>query len=95
MDDSQVNDATNIAKLISDHQRVKILGLIEPGNLSVGEIAEALESTQPAISHHIALLKAGGLINPNRVGKNNYYAHTKRGSKVMKSVRTFAAISAS
>ena len=44
--------------------------------------------SQPAVSHHLALLRHGGLIAPRRQGKNNYYALTEAGTQLMQVVRT-------
>ena len=37
--------------------------------------------SQPAVSHHLALLRHGGIIAPRRQGKNNFYSLTETGSR--------------
>jgi len=38
--------------------------------------------SQPAVSHHLALLRHGRLIEPRRSGKHNYYALTEAGREL-------------
>jgi DNA-binding transcriptional ArsR family regulator len=94
IDDTAILDVTNIAKLIADPSRVKILSLVEPGTLTVGEIANEMEQAQPAISHHIALLRVAGLIVSTRDGKHHLYRLTKTGKTLAKVVRTLGAMAA-
>ena len=37
---------------------------------------------QPAVSHHLALLRHGRLIEPRRMGKHNYYYLTDAGREL-------------
>jgi ArsR family transcriptional regulator len=36
-------------------------------------LCNLLGQSQPAVSHHLALLRVAGLIEPRRAGKHNYY----------------------
>lgn len=49
-------------KAISDPVRRKILVLLREKELSAGEIAQLLQMTPPATSHHLQKLKYAGLI---------------------------------
>jgi DNA-binding transcriptional ArsR family regulator len=65
---SEYRTTAEMLKLVSDATR---------GPLNVGEICDRLEvQSQPAVSHHIALLRHGRVIIPSRQGKNNYYSLT-------------------
>ena len=46
-----------------------------------------LNQTQPAVSHHLALLRHGGIIIPRRQGKNNFYGLTEVGEDLVKLIR--------
>ncbi len=37
------------------------------------KLCQVLEQSQPAVSHHLALLRIAGLIDRRRDGKHNYY----------------------
>jgi ArsR family transcriptional regulator len=60
-------------KLISDPTRLRILMLVENESLSVAELQEVLGMGQSRISTQLSQLKAEGLVNDERSGKNNIY----------------------
>ncbi len=61
------------AKALADDTRQQIMRLCCCQWLSVGEIVEALQVTQPTVSHHLSLLKAARLVNVRREGKQIFY----------------------
>jgi ubiquinone/menaquinone biosynthesis C-methylase UbiE/biotin operon repressor len=63
----------NSLRLLADPTRIRLLHLLEGGELSVAEIQEVLGMGQSRISTHLAQLKAAGLAIDRRVGKNIYY----------------------
>ncbi len=54
--------------------RLKILQLLERGELSVSALAEAAEATQPNVSKHLKVLQDAGLIRRRQQGNNAYYS---------------------
>jgi len=63
-----------ILKLLADETRLKILlSLAREGELHVSALCERLGQSQPAVSHHLALLRAAGLLESRRDGKHNFY----------------------
>lgn len=65
---------TQIFKLLADESRLKILlALAEDGELHVSALCNLLSQTQPAVSHHLTLLRMTGLVGFRRDGKHNYY----------------------
>jgi ArsR family transcriptional regulator len=62
------------AKALADSTRQKIMQLICCGWLSVNEIVEQMQVTQPTISHHLAILKEAGLVNVREEGKQTFYS---------------------
>ena len=69
-----LSDTAEIFRLLSDETRLKVLALLMPGGeLNVRTLCEQLEQSQPAVSHHLALLRTKGLIRIRREGKHNYY----------------------
>ncbi len=70
-----VNDLVKLFKLLSDETRLRILYyLTQKDELHVRALCELLEESQPAVSHHLALLRTAGLIERRREGKHNFYA---------------------
>jgi len=68
-------DLVQVFKLLSDETRLRILlYLTREQELHVTALCEKLGQSQPAVSHHLALLRVAGLIEPRRDGKHNYYS---------------------
>lgn len=61
-------------KLLADATRLRILLVLRDGELNVTEFCKHLEQSQPAVSHHLRLLRLSGLIHLRRSGKHNYYS---------------------
>ena len=81
--------AATLLKQVSDPTRLQVILMLSDGEKHVGALSEELSQSQPAVSHHLALLRHGGIIAPRRVGKNNFYALTETGEQlagVVKSV---------
>ena len=61
-------------KLLSDETRLRILFfLMQQEELHVRALCDLLGQSQPAVSHHLALMRVAGLIESRRDGKHNYY----------------------
>lgn len=60
-------------KLLADETRLRILLLLQRSELNVGTLCQLLRQSQPAVSHHLALLRSAGLIEMRRDGKHNFY----------------------
>lgn len=69
-----VKDLVRVFKLLSDGTRLRILlYLIQRGELNVRDLCERLAQSQPAVSHHLALMRMAGLVDCRRAGKHNFY----------------------
>jgi len=79
--------AAILLKQISDATRLQIILMLAEGERHVGALCEALNQNQPAVSHHLALLRHGSIISPRRAGKNNFYSLTPAGVELAKVVR--------
>ena len=61
-------------KLLSDETRLRILFYLrQREELHVRALCDLLKQSQPAVSHHLALLRVAGLIEARRDGKHNFY----------------------
>lgn len=68
-------DLVQVFNLLSDETRLRILlYLTRQRELHVTALCEKLGQSQPAVSHHLALLRVAGLIEARRDGKHNYYS---------------------
>ncbi len=63
----------DFAKALADETRQQIMRLCCCKWLSVNEIVEALEVTQPTVSHHLGVLRDAGLVSMRREGKQIFY----------------------
>jgi ArsR family transcriptional regulator len=66
-------DPVLFAKALADETRQKIMKLCCCEWLSVNEIVEHLDVTQPTVSHHLAILREAGLVNVREEGKQTFY----------------------
>ena len=77
--DSRIREAALALKLMGDSTRLSILEILSRGERNVGDLCDELLSqslpanTQPAVSHHLSLLRHGKLVRSNRNGKENLY----------------------
>lgn len=76
MTSQQIDQLVEFYKILGDTTRLKILLLLKK-KYCVNELAEMMEMAQPAISHHLSILKTMGLVKKQRVGKNVYYLLNK------------------
>ena len=75
LSDEMLRELCQIFKLLADETRLRILAyLAHEGELNVTELCERLGQSQPAVSHHLALMRVAGIIEPRRAGKHNYYS---------------------
>jgi ArsR family transcriptional regulator len=73
--DVVVKELRQVFKLLADETRLRILMyLVQAGELNVSELCDRLGQSQPAVSHHLALMRVAGLIAPRKDGKHNYYS---------------------
>jgi DNA-binding transcriptional ArsR family regulator len=71
-------------KAIAEPRRRQILALVRDGELSAGEIASHFDVTRPAISQHLTVLKAAGLISERRIGTRRLYQARPEGLSELK-----------
>ena len=69
-----MHDLLNIFKALSDETRIRILKLLEEGELCVCDIVTALDMVQPKVSFHLCVLKDAGLIKDRKQGKWIHYS---------------------
>lgn len=67
-----------VAKAVADPSRVRILKLLESGELCVCQITTVLDLAPATISKHLAALKTAGLLQQRRDGKWVYYRLAER-----------------
>ncbi len=61
------------AKAISDETRVRILKLLEKGELCVCQLMDILNMKQSTVSKHLGILKTAGLVEYRKNGTWTFY----------------------
>jgi ArsR family transcriptional regulator, arsenate/arsenite/antimonite-responsive transcriptional repressor len=69
-----MQEILNIFKALSEETRLRILKLLEHGELCVCDIVAALDTIQPKVSFHLSTLKESGLIRDRKQGKWVHYS---------------------
>jgi len=63
----------NIFKALAEETRLRVLRLLQHGELCVCDIVAALDMIQPKVSFHLAVLKDAGFIKDRKQGKWVHY----------------------
>ena len=69
---------------LGDANRRLILRLLSQGDLAVGELAEALPISRPAVSRHLRLLKEAGLVAERAEGTRRFYQLQREGADAVR-----------
>src|SRR5437867_8167755 len=81
------NELTQLAGFaaLSDPTRRQVLERLVHKPLSVGELADGLPVSRPAVSQHLKVLKDAGLVRDEANGTRRVYRVDPRGIEAMKS----------
>jgi len=63
-----------ICHTLANPKRLEIIDKLRTRELSVTELAEALEISQSNLSQHLALMRERGIVTTRRKGLNIYYS---------------------
>ena len=66
------HEPTRILRLLAEPLRLRLLHLLTAGELSVGELATALNARQSLVSTHLARLSEEGLAQVRREGRSSF-----------------------
>lgn len=69
-----MHDLLNIFKALSDETRLRILKLLEHGELCVCDIIAVLKMSQPKVSFHLGILKEAGFVKDRKEGRWIHYS---------------------
>lgn len=62
-----------VFEAVSEPTRRAMLDLLAAGERSVSELVECFDVTQPAISHHLRILREAGLVRTRKAGRQRLY----------------------
>jgi DNA-binding transcriptional ArsR family regulator len=69
---------------LGDPTRRAVLKRLRGGGRSVGEIAQGMKVTRPAVSQHLQVLKAARLVTVHAVGTRRVYAIDASGIRTLR-----------
>lgn len=75
----------DVLKALAEPRRQEILKLVSDRELASGEIAAHFEVSRPAISQHLQVLKAAGLVHERREGTKHFYLARPEGLAELRS----------
>ena len=61
-------------KALGDETRLKIIHMLSEKEMCVCEVIDQLDLSQPAISHHLKILRQAGLVKDSKEGKWVFYS---------------------
>lgn len=69
----RIEETTRTLRALGDETRLRMLALLEQGELSVSELQEALNMGQSRISTQLTQLREAGLVHDRRAGRRSFY----------------------
>jgi DNA-binding transcriptional ArsR family regulator len=69
----RLEKAVEVLRVLAHPHRLRICDLLLCDRMAVGELAEHLEIPPNAVSQHLNLMKAHGILDREREGKTVYY----------------------
>lgn len=69
----RLEKAVEVLRVLAHPHRLRICELLLAGRMSVGELADVLRVPPNAVSQHLNLMKAHGILEREREGKTVYY----------------------
>ncbi len=73
---------SEVCKTMANPKRMEIIYLLKEGEMSTGDLSEALALAKANVSQHLSVLRSAGIVKSRRVGVNVYYSISN--SKIVK-----------
>ena len=87
---SEYAEAAKVFKAFCDENRVQILRLLQDGEKCACRILDALQISQPTLSHHMKILCDSGVVIGRKDGKWMHYSISRSGlEKVISCLNEF------
>lgn len=83
-------------RILGDQTRLKLMLEVGEGEKNVTELYKKLRIPQPTVSHHLSILRMGGLVTTRRSGKEIFYsAGTVKPPKLARAIKAILEIASS
>ena len=89
-DSIKMEEAAYTLKAISNGTRLCVISILsEQEEMTVSQLVEQLNCEQSLLSHHLTDMRAKGILNCRREGKNCYYSlRNKQTVQIIECIRT-------
>lgn len=74
LDESTASQVAELFRALADTSRVRIIAGLTTGEKSVGDLAELVELSHSAVSHHMRHLRQMQLVRARKEGRHVYYS---------------------
>ena len=78
--------AAAVFKAMGDENRILILKMLRTGEKCACRLLDALNITQPTLSHHMKILCDAGIVQGRKVGKWTYYSLNPEGIQELRNI---------
>jgi DNA-binding transcriptional ArsR family regulator len=85
--DRRAQELAGLFGLLSDPSRLSILLALRESPSNVTALCRRLKLSQPTVSHHLSVLRMGGLVQGRRRGKEVLYSHLALAARVRSVIR--------
>ena len=69
----KIGEIERVFMAFADKTRLQLLYLLRDGEVSVNSLCDALNTSQPKVSRHLAYLRTTNMVSTRRDGKSIYY----------------------
>ncbi len=83
-----IKSASNLFGLLSEPHRLSVLAILTYGEYTVSDIYKCLRLRQNLISHHLKVLRSGGIVKCRRHGREIYYSLNRSGMDKFREILT-------
>lgn len=80
------SQVSRMFRALADPIRLRILAVLEDGELCVGDLVSVLKLPQPTVSRHLAYLRRSGLVRVRKSGPWAHYTLTAANSAIHQSL---------
>ena len=71
---TSLDEIERVFLALGDKTRIKLVGLMRDGEVSVNYLCQSLGESQPKVSRHLAYLRSMGMVKTRKEGKWVYYS---------------------
>jgi DNA-binding transcriptional ArsR family regulator len=68
-----MHEAADLFRALADPTRLAVFECVARREMTVSELTDRFDVSQPAISQHLAALRNGGLVSQRKDGRHVYY----------------------